>query len=82
MTNRNFYRTVIILEVLSEEPVGNASMSTIAHNVSEGDWSGFYRTNIQDKELNGKETATSLINQGSDPEFFMLDEDGNDLNEE
>ena len=78
MTDRKFYRTVINLEILSEVPVNNASMDTISYQINEGSWSGKHSTFIQDQELTGKQAAQFLIHQGSDPEFFMLDEHGND----
>jgi hypothetical protein len=34
---------------------------------------------VKNKTLNGKQAAKALIAHGSDPEFFELDEKGNDL---
>ena len=43
-----------------------------------GDYSGMV-VNEASITLNGKETAKALNDQGSDPSFFMLDEEGNDI---
>ena len=46
-------------------------------DIVEGDCSGKVEcTNAV--TLNGKKTAKALIEQGSDPEFFQLDENGDD----
>jgi len=81
MSKRKFYRTVIELEVLSEEPIVDMAIGDINYEMENGHLSGLYKTKIQDKEVNGKEMAKMLQEQGSDPEFFLLDEDGNDIEE-
>jgi len=44
--------------------------------MTEGDTSGIVKT-ISREILTGKEMADALLDQGSDPEFLGLDEDGN-----
>ncbi len=79
-SERKFYRTIIEVEVLSEEPIGDMDMDMIKyHTDTTGDFSGKYTTKSQDEEMDGVETARALMEQGSDPEFFGLDENGNDL---
>ena len=67
------------MEILSEGPIGDADMQTILYNTMEGGWSGKNTTEIQDQEVSAKKMAKLLIEQGSDPEFFGLDEDGNEI---
>jgi len=76
---RKFYRTVIELEVLSEEPLNDATMGDIDYGINEGGYSGRYVTKIQDQEVDGKTMAELLLEQGSDTEFFNLDENGKDI---
>ena len=76
---KKFYRTVIQMEILSEQPIRDASMSDIAYQTDEGDWSGKNTTVIQDDEITGPQAAVYLSLQGSDPEFFGLDAEGNEL---
>jgi hypothetical protein len=80
MTERKFHRTVIHVEVLSEEPYTfSGNLSDVARQIYEGDCSGIART-IQTEICDGARMAQLLLAQGSDPEFFMLDEEGNDTN--
>jgi hypothetical protein len=76
---KKYYRTIIQVEVLSEEPIGDVSMSEIIHNAQDGDWSGKNTTITQDEELSGKQMAEALLDQGSDPEFFQIDEEGEEI---
>lgn len=77
--SREFYRTVIHVEVLSESPyVFTGNLCDVAADISTGECSGVTRT-IQEERCNGARMAQLLLAQGSDPEFFQLDENGNDL---
>jgi hypothetical protein len=77
---REFYRTVIHVEVLSEEPyVFNGDLRTVAEDICTGNCSGIART-VLEEQCNGARMAQLLISQGSDPEFFQLDEAGFDTN--
>jgi len=78
MTNRKFYKTKITFEVLSEEPIGDMEMSHIVHECMEGGFSGD-TINSTETIMNGKQAAKALIKQGSDTEFFQLNEDGSDM---
>jgi len=78
MSKRKFYKTVITLEVLSEEPLEDVPLEYIVQQCDEGDFSGDWNI-TESQELTGKEMAQALVGQRSEPEFFNLDEDGNDL---
>lgn len=77
----SFHRITITLEVLcpdddAAEAIQMMSLDQIHRAVTDGDCSG--RTQMgNDEILTGKEAAQALLNQGSDPEFFQLDPDGN-----
>jgi hypothetical protein len=76
-----YYRTVIQVEVLSEYPLNEMfqnDLAAIAYAISEGDCSGEV-TVTDSSELTGEEVAEALIAQGSDPGFFMLNDDGSDM---
>lgn len=77
MTKRTFYKTVIQVTVLSEEPFESEDLSEINYAITEGGCSGDVNTILTEK-LDGKQIAKELQSQGSDPEFFRVDEDGND----
>lgn len=76
---RSFYLTRVVVEVLSEdEPVQFDTLDDLNYAITEGGCSGSVKTdNVI--VLDGKTAAKELQKQGSDPEFFRLDEDGNDL---
>lgn len=75
MTSRKFYKTIVRFEVLSEEPIGEVDLDTIHHQTQQGDWSGLMLEPEQ-TVLNGAEAAEALVQQGSDPGFFGLTEEG------
>lgn len=78
-SKRTFYKTIISIEVLSEDPLPDQiDLNDIAYGITDGDWSGTVEKSFE-KTLTGPETAVALADQGSDPEFFQLDEDGNDI---
>lgn len=82
MTERKFYKTQIIITVLSEgTPYEPAYLSTIHEDITSGDCSGQWDT-LKPEELNGKQAADALVAQDSDPGFFNLDDEGNDLEED
>lgn len=79
MTERKFHKTIIHVEILSEEPLtGDESLEQVAYNIVDGDWSGNTQI-VMHEELDGKEAANALINQGSDPGFFRLTDAGDDV---
>ena len=68
------HRTRITVEVLTDGPYDPDSLSSVAHDIDQGDASG--RWFVQDIEkLTNRSAALSLLAQGSDPEF-LLGEDG------
>jgi len=77
MTERKFYKTILQVEILSEEPVQTVDLESIHHQITEGDWSGNTEI-VSQTTLNGKEAAEALLNQASDPKFFNLTENGDD----
>lgn len=77
---RKYYKTVVKITVLSEdEPLKDGiSLEEIAYEITDGHCSGDIV--IQSRtEVKAREMAKLLMEQGSDPEFFRLDEDGNEL---
>lgn len=80
MTTRKFYKKTIVIEVLSEDtPFDFTNMESLGWALTSVDLSGsVVKEEVQ--ELSGEQAATALLEQGSDPEFFNIDKDGNDLN--
>jgi len=80
MKKKVIYRTVFQFEVLSEEPV-DVSMSfiDIVRECNEGDFSGSEKVIIHNEPVVGKKAANLVQKQGSDPEFFGMDKNGNEI---
>jgi hypothetical protein len=74
----SYYKTTIQFEVLSEDPFDYEGPFQLAHAITEGDCSGTSKV-ISSKRLTGKQMAAELLAQGSDSEFFRLDEEGNKI---
>lgn len=80
LSERKFYKTKIVVTVLSEEPLNsNAELDAVHEYIVNGSGSG--EVNWQPQvELNGKQMAAALRKQGSDPGFFQLTDKGEDAN--
>jgi hypothetical protein len=76
---KRYYKTTLQVTILSEEPYPEEyNLAQVHQDITEGEMSGEY-TEISREELNGKEMAKALEDQGSDPEFFGLDSKGNEI---
>ena len=76
-SKRVFYRTVIKVEVLSEEPFNYNDLSSVSRQIEE-DCSGKVTDEVDNEEVDGPTMARLLMEQGSDPGFFRLTEEGGD----
>lgn len=82
MAKKKIYKSVLRVEILSEEPIKDCvELNGVHWQITNGDWSGAMDWESHNAELVGKEGAKALMDQGSDPEFFQMDEDGNDIDE-
>lgn len=77
---KKYHKTVFKVTVLSEEPFEYDGIESIAYSITQGDCSG-HTEEIKRQRLTGKQMAKELLNQGSDPEFFQLDKEGNEIEE-
>ena len=79
MSKRKFYKNVITIIVLSEgAPISDeATLAQIEYEFTEGEFSAGPLT-IDAVEVSGQEAADILCDQGSQPDFFGLDYEGND----
>ena len=78
MTGRKFYKTVLRVEVLSEDQLGWGDLSDVHHAITEGNCSGSVKE-VSRKELTGLQAAKELGRQGSEPGFFGLDDKGEEV---
>jgi hypothetical protein len=80
MTKKTIYKSVIIVEVLSDEPIcGDMLLHEIAEECETGDFSGKHYYKVCNQPIKGIKAAKAIIEQGSSPEFFQMDENGNEI---
>lgn len=75
---RRFYRTVFEVEVLSEEPLGDMDVESVAYAVTHGGCSGLLTRTVTEV-VDGPRMAELLADHGSDPALFNLTDSGDDL---
>jgi len=76
---KKFHRYVYKVEVLSENPLpSDICLNDVGWEITRGNCSG-KMLDTEHEEVDGKKMAELLINQGSDPEFFNLTEDGEEF---
>lgn len=81
MSKKVLYRTVIKLEILSEEPIPEGwSISDIIDEATDGAYSmsSEFLTSNKNRII-GKTAVMHTKRQGTDPEFFGMDENGNEI---
>lgn len=81
MTSRKFYKTTYKVEILSEDPIpDDMDLTSTLFEATEGGYSGDVVREGTD-EIDGKQAAEALLQQHSDPSFFRLTADGEDLDD-
>jgi len=73
---KKLYKTIITVEVISDEPY-NGGLGDLAYDTTEGDCSGAISWG-EPTELVGMDAVKALEEQGSEPEFFGMDSEGNE----
>lgn len=79
-----FYRYVVQVEVLADRELDDDTLTNLHHlnyEIMEGQSSGRTRV-IDQEEVPPHLMAQLLISQGSDPEFFRIDEFGNPVDDQ
>ena len=80
-SKRKFYKTELKVIIVSEDPVPeDMSLSEIGHEGERGDYVvNSNRIASGNEQIDAKQAARVLLDTGSEPEFFNLTEDGEDL---
>ena len=79
MTTRKFYKTTVTFTVLSEDPIPpNSNIGGIVDECNVGEYV-MHSSTINHEVLNGKQAAEELFNAGSEPQFFKIDDEGNEI---
>ena len=77
-SKRKFYRTIIQIEVLSEEPYSSTDLEKINDDITNGNQVGDVTIITDSEEMDGKTCADKLSSIGSEPDFFCLTIHGHD----
>jgi len=75
---RKFFKTRIEVVVISRDPIEGVTLLDIDHMIDEGDAAGNWG-HVDSKELTPQEAVEALKEIGSEPDFFNMDEYGNDI---
>jgi hypothetical protein len=80
MAKKILYRTVIQIEVLSEEPIDeNMLLEDIENECNTGSFSGVHDWKVRNQVIKGIKAAKATMAQGSSCDFFGMDVQGNEL---
>ena len=80
MAKKKLYRTVIQIEVLSEDPIPEGmSLDQIEEECNTGSFSGVHDFIVTNEVVKGKKAAELVRKQGSSPDFFQMDENGDEI---
>lgn len=71
MADPELFRTVLVIEVLTETEAFNGDFEELAAECIDGDASGDIKLRVVER-VSADEMARLLTEQGSDPGFFML----------
>jgi len=81
-SERKFYRSVIKVTVLSEEPVTFDDLPNVHEYITNGDGVGTVEDESMNEEIDAKACADALYEVGSEPGFFRLTDEGEDDDDE
>jgi hypothetical protein len=82
MSNRKFYKHSVTVVFLAEDsPLDFETLGDINYAITDGPCVGLFPTDESCVEVTGKEAAELLSEFGSEPSFFNLDDEGNDVDD-
>lgn len=79
---KKLYRTVIQIEVLSDEPYEGTDLDTIMYDITDGHCSGLVSDVTRNETLEGSAAVNEVKKHGTDLDFFQMDEEGNEIDED
>lgn len=81
ISKRKFYKTVYKFVVLSEEPIDNMELSDVLNETDNGGMVGHIET-LMTRPIGAQKAVRELKDAGSQPEFFRLNNNGEDEEED
>lgn len=81
-SKRTFYKTIVQVEILSEQPYSSTDLEKINDDITNGQQVGNITLVTDSEEIDAKTCAAQLSLFGTDPEFFLIDINGHDIEPE
>ena len=78
---KKYHHTVYQLIVLSEDPYDQTDLQEIHYDTDSGDCVGGFNL-VKQEVLTAEQMVAALYAAGSEPGFFGLDDQGNEINED
>lgn len=82
MAKKKLYKRIVTVEFLSEEPMGEHSLSSLIAESETGDISMTVVSGGEDIAIFGDEAVNACYAHGTDTEFFQMDKQGNEIEDE
>ena len=83
MAKKKLYKSVLKVIIISDEPYPDSvNLDHVKYDITDGHCSGILEWDTLNAEVVGAEAVKEMHEQGSDVEFFQMDEEGNDLEED
>lgn len=79
MYPKTIYKRVFHFEVLSEYSIGEMTLDELNQVKDSSYMSGRFLDDLGNERLRGKEAVEAILAQGTDPEFFGFDREGNEI---
>jgi hypothetical protein len=79
---KKIYKSVIQVEILADRPMGDdfiENLSLVDYEITQGECSGVVKVISSNEILEGEDAVKECHKQGSSPDFFMMDEEGNEI---
>jgi len=73
-----YYQTVYTITVLTEQPLGDVDLERLNYETMEGH-AVMKSFRLKEKEITAKQAVRALYAAGSEPAFFQLDDNGNEI---
>lgn len=83
MAQRKIYKSVLKIEILSDEPIHeNASLESVQEAIEYGPSSGKISWEKRNIQVTGIDAVKECNKHGTDTDFFEMDDHGNKITDE
>lgn len=79
---KKIYKNIIQVEILTDKPAGEGfleNLYAVDYEITQGEASGIVKVISSNEILEGEDAVKECHKQGSSPDFFMMDEEGEEI---